>query len=117
MHTAMLLETAQTFRAQAEVTFKSSCPTLVNDKELSVSVLKYVRELLGSKKAFCVEDFKAMNEGQKSAGFEDFAYISQKISPIMLAMAAGQPENEDIYPHQPYGETNGSAVYAYTTLR
>lgn len=119
--------TAQTFRAEAEVTFKSGCPTLVNDKELSVSILKYVRELLGSKKAFSVEDFKAMNEGQKSsgsAGSEDFAYISHEVPSIMLALAAGQPENGYIYPqHHPMVKfdedalTSGSAVYAYTAMR
>lgn len=119
--------TAQTFRADAEVTFKSGCPTLTNDKELSVSILKYVRELLGPEKAFSIGELSSMEKEQKSsgsAGSEDFAYISQEVPSIMLALAAGQPEKGYIYPqHHPmvtFDEdalADGSAVYAYTALR
>lgn len=119
--------TARTFRAEAEVIFKSGCPALTNDKELSVSILKYVRELLGPKKAFSIGELSSMEKGQKSsgsAGSEDFAYISQEVPSIMLALAAGQPEKGYVYPqHHPmvaFDEdalADGSAVYAYTALR
>ena len=118
---------ANSFRAKAEVTFGSGCPTLVNDKELSLCAEKYVKELLGSGKAFSVAELNAMSGEQKSsksAGSEDFAYVSQEIPSIMLALAAGQPEKGYVYPqHHPmvrFDEevlAGGSAVYAYTAMR
>lgn len=125
--TDIAIGTARTFRADAEVTFKSGCPTLKNDKELSASILKYARELLGPEKAFSIGELNSMNEDRKTsgaAGSEDFAYISQEVPSIMLALAAGHPENGYVYPqHHPMVKfdetalTNGSAIYAYTAIR
>lgn len=118
---------AETFRAKAEVVFGSGCPTLLNDKELSVCALKYVKELQGADKTFSVAELNAMSEGKqssKSAGSEDFAYVSQEVPSIMLALAAGQPEKGYVYSqHHPmvrFDEevlAGGSAVYAYTAMR
>ena len=59
-----------------------------------------------------------------SGRYEDFAYVSQEVPSIMLALAAGQPEKGYGYPqHHPmvrFDEdalVNGSAVYAYTAMR
>jgi hippurate hydrolase len=119
--------TAKIFRASAEVTFTSGCPTLVNDRELSADALRYVREVLGQGRAFSVDELNAMSGGGKSsgsAGSEDFAYVSQKVPSVMLALAAGQPEKGYAYPqHHPmvrFDEdvlAGGSAVYAYTAVR
>ena len=118
---------AKTFRAEAEVTFGSGCPTLINDKELSESADKYVKELLGEGQAFSVAQLNAMGGGGKSskaAGSEDFAYVSQEVPSIMLALAAGQPEKGYQYPqHHPMVKfdedalATGCAVYAYTAMR
>lgn len=118
---------AKSFRAEATVTFGSGCPTLVNDKELSSCVETYVKELLGNQKAFSVAELNAMSGDQqssKSAGSEDFAYVSQEVPSIMLALAAGQPEKGYRYPqHHPMVKfdeealAGGSAVYAYTAMR
>ncbi len=118
---------AQSFRAKAEVTFGSGCPTLVNDKDVSLSVEKYVKELLGEGKAFSVAQLNALGGGgtsSKAAGSEDFAYVSQEVPSIMLALAAGQPEKGYQYPqHHPMVKfdedalAGGSAVYAYTAMR
>lgn len=118
---------ARSFRAEANVSFGSGCPTLVNDKDLCICAERYVKELLGGHKAFSVSDRNAMSAGQKpskSAGSEDFAYVSQEVPSIMLALAAGQPEKGYGYPqHHPmvrFDEdalVNGSAVYAYTAMR
>lgn len=118
---------AEAFRAEAQVTFGSGCPTLVNDQELSKSAAACARELLGDGRAFSAADLNAENTKQKSpkaAGSEDFAYVSQEVPSIMLALAAGQPEKGYIYPqHHPmvrFDEdalVNGSAVYAYTAVR
>ena len=118
---------AKSFRAEATVTFGSGCPTLVNDKELSSCVETYVKELFGNQKAFSVAELNAMSGDQpssKSAGSEDFAYVSQEVPSIMLALAAGQPEKGYRYPqHHPMVKfdeealAGGSAVYAYTAMR
>ena len=118
---------AGSFRAQATVTFGSGCPTLKNDGELSRCACKYVKELLGPDRAFSVEELNAMSGGgqsSKSAGSEDFAYVSQEVPSIMLALAAGQPEKGYSFPqHHPRVKFDedalerGSAVYAYTALR
>ena len=118
---------AGAFRADAEVSFGSGCPTLVNDRELSECAYCYVKELLGESCAFSVAKLHALGGGSsssKSAGSEDFAYVSQKVPSIMLALAAGQPEKGYKYPqHHPMVKFDedaldkGSAVYAYTALR
>ena len=118
--------TAKAFRAEAGVTFGSGCPTLVNDKELSRCCEIYAKELLGPEKAFSVEELNAMGggSGSKTAGSEDFAYVSQEVPSVMLALAAGQPEKGYCYPqHHPMAKFDesvlpgGSAVYAYMALR
>lgn len=91
---------ANAFRAQAEVVFGSGCPTLVNDEELSKCAEIYTEELLGKEMAFSVAKLASMGGAQssKSAGSEDFAYVSQKVPSIMIALAAGTPENGYSYP-------------------
>ena len=118
---------AESFRAKAKVTFGSGCPTLVNDKDVSLCAEKYVKELLGDKQAFSVAELNALGGGQsssKSAGSEDFAYVSHEVPSVMLALAAGQPEKGYKYPqHHPMVKfdeealIDGSAVYAYTAMR
>lgn len=116
---------AKTFRANAKVVFGSGCPTLVNNKELSKCTFKYVEELLGKEMAFTVEELNSMaGQASKSAGSEDFAYISQEVPSIMLALAAGQPEKGYCYPgHHPkvmFDEEAlafGSSIYAYVAIR
>ncbi len=118
---------ASTFRAEAEVSFGSGCPTLVNDNDLSACAVKYVQELLGPQKAFTAGQLNAMSgsgKAPKAAGSEDFAYVSQEVPSIMLALAAGHPEKGYCYPqHHPKVKFDeevlpgGSAVYAYTAMR
>ena len=118
---------AKAFRAEAKVSFGSGCPTLVNDSELSECAHKYVKELLGEGHAFSVAELNALGGGSKSsksAGSEDFAYVSHRVPSIMLALAAGQPDKGYKYPqHHPMVKFDedaldkGSAVYAYTALR
>jgi hippurate hydrolase len=117
---------ARSFRAEAEVKFTSGCPTLVNDGDLSACALAYVRELLGPERARSVAELAVMGggSGAKSAGSEDFAYVSQAVPSIMLALAAGEPKAGYCFPqHHPQVKFDervlpmGSAVYAYTALR
>ncbi len=124
--TEIAQNTATAFRANAEVAFGSGCPTLVNDKELSKCAEIYTEEFLGKEMAFSVAKLTNMAGGQssKSAGSEDFAYISHKVPTIMLALAAGQAENGYCYPqHHPKVKFDeevlpyGSSIYAYVAMR
>lgn len=125
--TDIATDIAKAFRAEAEVTFGSGCPTLKNDGELSADACRYVKELLGEGRTFTVTELKTGNKGggaSGSAGSEDFAYVSQKVPSVMLALAAGQPEKGYSYPqHHPMVRFDndaldiGSAVYAYTAMR
>lgn len=70
---------------------------------------------------------RADSEGgdiSRSAGSEDFAYVSREVPSVMLALAAGQPKKGYRYPqHHPMVKFDpaalpfGSAVYAYTAMR
>ncbi|MBD5462755.1 MAG: amidohydrolase [Lachnospiraceae bacterium] len=115
---------AASFRASAEVSFGSGCPTLVNDPDLSACTTKYVQELLGPSKAFNADQFSAMSGQSKTAGSEDFAYVSLEVPSIMLALAAGNPNQGFCYPqHHPKVKFDeaalsvGSAIYTYTAMR
>lgn len=118
---------ASLFRAKATLTFTSGCPTLVNDSALSKDVSGYMKELLGTKKAFTKAELSALagnSAAAKATGSEDFAYFSQEVPSIMLAMAGGKPEDGYQFPlHHPKMKLDenalsiGSAVYAYNAMR
>ncbi len=118
---------AATFRAQASVSFDSGCPSLKNDAALSKAVTGFAKELLGMDKAVNQSEFleRAGGNAKKlTGGSEDFAYVSQKVPSIMLALAAGGPDEGYTYPlHHPkvtFDEkvlSMGSAVYAYLAMR
>lgn len=117
---------AKAFRAEAEVSFGSGCPTLRNDGALSRDAYRYAKELLGGERAFSVGELSRAGGGASSgsAGSEDFAYVSQKVPSVMLALAAGEPEKGYRYPqHHPTVKFDpdalevGCAVYAYTAMR
>ena len=56
--------TAAAFRASAEVSFGSGCPTLKNDAALSEEVFGWLKELLGEGKAFSAAQLSAMGGGK-----------------------------------------------------
>ena len=111
------------FRATAKVTFGSGCPTLSNDRTLCKDVYGYLQNLLGPYGAL---DAEALNAGKpvRGGGSEDFAYISQKIPSLMLALAAGEPSKGYTFPqHHPKVKFDesvlpiGSAVFAYCAMQ
>ena len=118
---------AATFRAEATITWGSGCPTLDNDKDLSNCVAGYAKELLGPTNAFTASQLSAMSgdsKASKTAGSEDFAYVSHEVPSVMLALAAGHPDKGYAFPqHHPKVKFDedalptGSAVYAYTAIR
>ncbi|MGN0153361.1 MAG: M20 family metallopeptidase [Lachnospiraceae bacterium] len=118
---------AASFRANAEVTFGSGCPTLVNDGDLSTCAVKYLKELLGTEGTFSAGQLATMEgpkKAPKTAGSEDFAYVSHEVPSLMLALAAGQPDKGYCYPqHHPKVKFDedalpvGTAVYAYVAMQ
>lgn len=118
---------ATAFRATAEVSFGSGCPTLNNNPDLSACAASYLKELLPPGKIFTAAQLNALSGDKKppkSAGSEDFAYVSQEVPSVMLALAAGSPNDGYCYPqHHPKAKfdesalAGGSAVYAYTAMR
>ncbi len=118
--------TAAIFRAKASVDFGSGCPALVNDSALAGCAESYVRELLGGGRVYSAAQLSIVGGGReaKPAGSEDFAYISQRVPSVMLALAAGESEKGYGYPqHHPMVKFDervlptGSAVYAYSAFR
>lgn len=114
--------TASAFRATAEVIFGSGCPTLVNDKCLCETVTGYLKDLLGPYGAFTTAEISG-GKPSRGGGSEDFAYVSQEIPSLMLALAAGEPSKGYVYPqHHPkvtFDESvlsTGAAVFVYTAM-
>lgn len=124
--TEIVTHIAAAFRAQATVEFGSGCPTLVNDAHLSDCAVQYIQQLHGPHMAFTAGMLsrKSGGKGSKSSGSEDFAYVSHEIPTIMLAMAAGNPQNGYCYPqHHPKVKFDddalpyGASIYAYVAMR
>ena len=99
--TAIAQNVAEAFRAGAEVSFGSGCPTLVNDKDLSEKVTGYLKGLLGANRAFTTAELSG-GKPARGGGSEDFAYVSHEVPSLMLALAAGEPSKGYPYPqHHP----------------
>lgn len=99
--TAIAKNVAEAFRASAEVSFGSGCPTLVNDKDLSEKVTGYLKDLLGANRAFTTAELSG-GKPARGGGSEDFAYVSHEVPSLMLALAAGEPSKGYVYPqHHP----------------
>ena len=115
---------ATAFRATALVEFGSGCPTLVNDAAVCREVHGYLTELLGKEQVMNGADLNSGSKSAKGGGSEDFAYISQEVPSVMLALAAGEPDKGYLYSqHHPkvtFDESVlpvGAAVFAHTALR
>lgn len=115
------------FRCEVEIRYREKgCPTLLNDGNLSTSVTGYLRELFEPNSVFTLEQIAAFmgKKSLKAPGSEDFAFVSQEVPSVMVAIAAGQPELGYKYTqHHPQVKFDekvlapGSAIYAYTAMR
>ncbi|MBO7298074.1 MAG: amidohydrolase [Clostridia bacterium] len=113
---------AKAFGAKAKVVYGGGCPTLLNDKDLSVFALNKARELLGKKSAFSVAELSG-GERAKNGGSEDFAYITHEVPSVMVSLAAGEKGKGYEYPlHHPkvtFDESAlcvGAALYAHIAI-
>lgn len=102
---------ARSFRAEATVSFGSCCPTLVNHQQLSEQVTTILKQILGNPSVFTTAQLGG-GKPQRGGGSEDFAYISQEIPSVMLALAAGEPAKGHEYPlHHPKVTFDEDALY------
>lgn len=115
---------AAAFRASADISYGSNCPTLLNNKALSEDVLSYLRDLLGNEKAISTSVLSSDGKPVRGGGSEDFAYISHEVPSLMFALTAGTPEDGFVYPqHHPkvrFDESvlpTGAAALAYCAIR
>lgn len=109
---------AKAYRANSEVAFGSGCPPLTNNEALCRETFISLQNLLKDH-VINAADFGSTRSG----GSEDFAYISQEVPSVMLAIAAGEPEKGYTYPlHHPkvtFDESVlpvGAAVFAHTAM-
>ena len=114
---------AAAFRAEAEVVFGSGCPCLQNDAAISAGVTDALKELLGSEWAYTTKELNP-DGGPSAGGSEDFAYVSQQVPAVMVALAAGNPSKGYTYPlHHPKVRFDeealpvGAAIHAYCALK
>lgn len=114
---------AAAFRAEARVEFGSGCPTLVNDAHLCEAVHGYLTDLLGRSGALSAAQLSG-GKPSRGGGSEDFAYVSQEIPTVMLALAAGSPDKGCTFPlHHPKVRFDedalpvGAAVFAQTAIQ
>ncbi len=85
------------YATPAEVTFTGGAPTLYNDAELSMKCYEILCQSAKGK-TMRSSDFPGGNSG----GSEDFAYVSQKVPSVMVALAAGDSRDGYEYPlHHP----------------
>lgn len=103
-------EIAAAFRAKATVSYSASCPALKNDRQLRQSFYKYLNSFLGSDQLLDAEKSKDATKNH-NGGSEDFAYISQQVPSVMLALAAGSKDDGYVYPlHHPKVTFDESAM-------
>ena len=114
--TAIAQSVAEAFRASADVSFGSGCPTLVNDKDLSEKVTGYLKDLLGANRAFTTAELSG-GKPARGGGSEDFAYVSHEVPSLMLALAAGEPSKGYVYPqHHPKVKFDESVLSTGTAV-
>ena len=85
--------TARTFGAEATFKVTSGTKTLENDETMVNLAKKALPEILGQERVLEA----AKMGGARSSGSEDFACVSHEIPTVMLALAAGHPD--DGYTH------------------
>ena len=109
---------ASAYRATAAVEFGSGAPTLNNDAQLAKAIPGWLREILPM--VLSAADLPSGRGG----GSEDFAYVSQQIPTLMLALSAGNSQEGYTHPlHHPKVRLDekampfGTAALAHIAVR
>ncbi len=98
---------AKAYGITAETKFTGGCPSLLNSPEICDSIYKKLCSVLGENTVKRASEFGAF----KTSGSEDFAYISQEIPTVMLALCAGKSDDGYIHPlHNPKTDFDEQAM-------
>jgi len=110
---------AVSFRCKCEILYTSSCPCLINNQELLIKTAENLEELPGIENVIKIKDTRS-----KVQGSEDFAYISQAVPSVSIAIAAGSIQDGYVFPlHNPrvtFDEKAldiGCKVFAYSAIK
>ena len=110
---------AVSFRCKCEILYTSSCPCLINNQKLLIKTAENLEELLGIENVIKIKDTRS-----KVQGSEDFAYISQAVPSVSIAIAAGSIQDGYVFPlHNPrvtFDEKAldiGCKVFAYSAIK
>lgn len=110
---------AKAFRCKCRINYTSCCPCLVNDEGMLEKTSIFMTELLGEDNVVKIKDTKS-----KIQGSEDFAYISQAVPSVSVAIAAGSIKDGYTLPlHNPkvaFDERAldvGCKVFAYNAIK
>ncbi|MBQ6898675.1 MAG: amidohydrolase [Clostridia bacterium] len=110
---------AEVFRCKSEINYTSCCPCLVNDRKILDKTSKYMADLLGEENVITIKDTKS-----KIQGSEDFAYISQAVPSVSVAISAGSIKDGYTLPlHNPKVTFDegalevGCKVFAYNAIK
>ncbi len=110
---------ASSFRCGCEIEYTSSCPSLIFDRVLLDKTADNLSQLFGGDKVVKIKDTKS-----KIQGSEDFAYISQKVPSVSVAITAGAVKDGYSHPlHSPkviFDENAlevGCKVFSYNAIK
>ena len=109
---------AAVYRAEATVSFDSGCPCLKNDAKVSASVTQTLKDLLGADRAYTTGELSPAGT-PTAGGSEDFAYISQQVPAVMVALTAGNSGYPLHHPKVLFDEETlpiGAAIYAQAAI-
>jgi hippurate hydrolase len=107
---------AKAFRGNARLKITSSCPLLINDEELSKEFLERTKEVFSADMVYSIAEM-GEDTARRNGGSEDFAYFSQEIPCIMVALSAGERKKGYIYPlHHPKVEFDESVLWKGSLL-
>ncbi|MBE7085061.1 MAG: amidohydrolase [Clostridiales bacterium] len=102
---------AKTFKGSAKVAYPSGCPALKNDGGMSALIGERLKNGIGKDEVYASADLGG-NVKKSMGGSEDFAYIAEKVSSVMLALSAGQKKKGYVYPlHHPKADFDESVLY------
>ena len=102
------------FKCKGEVIFDSGCPCLLNNEDMSTLAARCLKEKIGADLAKTTLELNPKG-GPTAGGSEDFAYISQQLPSVMVAVCAGNSEHPLHHPQVIFDEDAlpyGAAAYA-----
>lgn len=114
---------ARVFRTKAELEFHACTPTLINDAILADRAEAWLGELFG-REQICSAARLAGSSAARSSGSEDFSAVSHRVPALMLALAAGHPDEGYVHPlHHPKADfderalSTGAAAHAWFAMK